>query len=121
MGTCRCQLVEPDLLACRPWRDGRMKPSHWRASWRVAAGPLLSLATAGALLSFARHGIQVPTPGAIMLATVLLSSCLGGVAAGVVSGLIGIASGYVLLTDPTLTFTPGNEFRLQLLVCSSLA
>jgi diguanylate cyclase (GGDEF)-like protein len=98
-----------------------MKPSHWgRATWRLAVGPLLSLATAVALLSFARLGIQVPTPGAIMLATILLSSCIGGALAGFVSAAIGIACGYVLLTDPTLTFTPGNEFRLQLLVFASL-
>src|SRR5262249_31396974 len=36
------------------------------------------------------------------------------------SAAIGIACGYVLLTDPALTFTPGNEFRLHLLVASSL-
>src|SRR5262249_16726187 len=51
---------------------------------------------------------------------ILLSSYLGGAAAGYLSAAIGIACGYVLLTDPALTFTPGNEFRLHLLVASSL-
>src|SRR5262245_61158732 len=98
-----------------------MKPLQWRRiTWRMAVGPLLTLAAAAALLSFARYGVQVPTPGAFMLGTILLSSYLGGAAAGYLSVLIGIGCGYVLLTDPALTFTPGNEFRLQLLVGAAL-
>src|SRR5262249_11207385 len=107
--------------ACRLGKGGRMKPLQWRpTSWRFAVGPLLTLAAAGLMLSFARYGVQVPTPGAIMLGTILLSSYFGGAAAGYLSAVIGIACGYVLLTDPALTFTPGNEFRLHLLVAAGL-
>jgi len=60
-----------------------MKPWYRRrAVWRLAFGPLLTLATAGALLLLARSGIQVPGPGAFMLGAIFVSSYIGGAAAG---------------------------------------
>jgi hypothetical protein len=47
-----------------------MKP----AICRVVVGPLLTFATAGALLLLARSGLQVPAPGAFMVGLIFLSS-----------------------------------------------
>jgi diguanylate cyclase (GGDEF)-like protein len=94
-----------------------MKPWYsCRAIWHLAIGPLLTLATAGALLWLARSGVQVPAPGAFMLATIFVSSYIGGAAAGYLSAAITVACGWMLLSEPGLLFIPAPEFRLQLLV-----
>ena len=59
--------------------------------WRVVVGPLLTFATASALLLLARSGVRVAAPGAFMLGMIFLSSYIGGAAAGYLSAVVGIA------------------------------
>src|SRR5882757_7214709 len=99
-----------------------MKPWYRRrAIWRLVAGPLLTVATAGGLLLLARSGIQVPGPGAFMLGAIFVSSYIGGAAPGFLSALIGIGCGSVLLSEPGLLFIPAPEFRLLMLGGCGLA
>jgi diguanylate cyclase (GGDEF)-like protein len=98
-----------------------MKPSYRRrALWRLAFGPLLTLATAGLLLVIARAGVQVPVPGVIMLVTVCLSAYVGGALPGYLSAAIGVNCGLAFLSAPDLLFTPDREFRQQLTVAIGL-
>jgi K+-sensing histidine kinase KdpD len=98
-----------------------MKPSYRRrALWRLAFGPLLTLATASLLLLIARAGVQVPVPGVLMLVTVCLSAYVGGVLPGYLSAAIGVSCGLALLSEPNLLFTPDREFRQQLTVAIGL-
>jgi hypothetical protein len=48
------------------------------AYWRLAIGPMLTIATASTLLLLIRSGIQVPAPGAFILAAIFVSSYIGG-------------------------------------------
>jgi diguanylate cyclase (GGDEF)-like protein len=91
-----------------------MKSLPWRREiCRLVAGPSLTLATAGVFLLLATSGIQIPAPGLLMLIMIVLSSGIGGTAAGCLSAVIGIGCCLVLLPDPELSFTPDREFRLQ--------
>jgi len=98
-----------------------MKPSHRsRALWRLAFGPMLTLATAGLLLSLARAGVPVPVPGMIMLVTVCLSAYIGGAVPGYLSSVIGVACALEFLSEPDLLFTPDVQFRQQFSVATGL-
>jgi len=69
-----------------------MNPLHRSgALWRLAFGPLLTLAAASLLLSLARAGFPVPVPGMIMLVMVCLSAFIGGAVPGYLSAAIGVA------------------------------
>jgi len=98
-----------------------MKPSYGRhALWRLAFGPLLTLATACLLLLIARAGVQVPVPGVLMLVTVCLSAYVGGALPGYLSAAIGVSCGLAFLSEPNLLFTPDREFRQQMTVAIGL-
>src|ERR1700687_3793064 len=109
------------MVSSPPSRSGRMKPWYSRrAIWRLAVGPLRTGGTAGALLLFARSGIRIPAPGAFMLGTIFVSSCIGGVVAGYLSAVVSIGCMSALLSEPALSFTPDREFRLHLIVTLGL-
>ena len=88
--------------------------------WRVAVGPMLTFATASALLLLARSGVRMAAPGAFMLGMIFLSSYIGGAAAGYLSAVVGIGCTSVLLSEPGLLFVPDPGFRLQLIAAFAL-
>jgi diguanylate cyclase (GGDEF)-like protein len=90
-----------------------MKPLDYRrAIWRLIFGPMLTIATAGALLALARAGVRIPAPGAFMLGTIFLATYFAGTAAGYLSAVIGIGCNVVLLTEPALAFMPDHDYRV---------
>jgi diguanylate cyclase (GGDEF)-like protein len=98
-----------------------MKSSYRRrALWRVAFGPLLTLASAGLLLLLARAGFQIPVPGALMLVTVCLSAYVGGAVSGYLSAAIGVGCALAFLSEPDLFFDPDRQFRQRMTVVVGL-
>jgi len=93
------------------------------AYWRLAIGPMLTIATAGTLLLLIRSGIQVPAPGAFILAAIFVSSYIGGAGVGYLSAMIGIGSSLVLLPEPEqfISFAFDRSLRLVLLAAFALA
>jgi diguanylate cyclase (GGDEF)-like protein len=90
---------------------------------RLAFGPLLMIATAGALYLLAEAGIRLPTPGSFMLVAILVASAVGGIAAGYLTAAIGIGVGLTLTLDTfDIASLPANrQLRLTLVIAAALA
>jgi diguanylate cyclase (GGDEF)-like protein len=93
------------------------------AYWRLAIGPMLTIATAGTLLLLIRSGIQVPAPGAFILAAIFLASYIGGASVGYLSAVIGIGASLVLLPEPEqfISFAFDRSLRIAFLAALALA
>ena len=93
------------------------------AYWRLAIGPMLTIATAGTLLLLIRSGIQVPAPGAFILAAIFLASYIGGAGVGYLSAVIGIGASLVLLPEPEqfISFAFDRSLRIAFLAALALA
>jgi diguanylate cyclase (GGDEF)-like protein len=124
-GPARPARIDVVISCSESWyfapREERMSPSHWSCTtWRRVAGPLLTLAMAGAFMLLARYGIRIPVPGAFMIGMIFLSAYVGGGVAGYVSAIIGIGCCLALVSDPDLSFLPDRQFRLPLIVVLGL-
>jgi PAS domain-containing protein len=91
--------------------------------WRLLLGPLVTLATAGAILFLDRYVVVVPNPGAITFIAVVFSAYVGGVGPGLVSAVISLAFAAIYFSTSGLLFEyrPDNLARLYVLVLATPA
>jgi diguanylate cyclase (GGDEF)-like protein len=91
--------------------------------WGLVAGPLLTIATANVLLLLSLYGIEVPWPGAFLLASIFVASYLGGAGAGYLSLAIALSYALVLLPEPRefAAFAQDRTARLVFLAAFGLA
>src|SRR5215831_2764744 len=89
--------------------------------WRWIVGPLVTLATVGAIMLCDRYLFAVPNPGAISFVAVVFSTYLGGFAAGLVSAAISVlyAVYYFSVPGEFLHFKQDNLARVAVLVVAT--
>jgi len=92
------------------------------AIWRWTGGPLVTFVAASVYVFAPAFRDTPPAPGALLLATVLISTLMGGTLSGLVSGVLGIACATYALSEPgtLLVMTQPNLFRLCLVAIFGL-
>src|SRR5262249_51750887 len=90
---------------------------------RLAAGPLLMIATASVIFLLAEAGIRLPTPGTFMLVVVLIASRVAGISAGYLTATVGIGLGLLLTvgTFDIASLPADRQLRLILLAAAAFA
>src|SRR5262245_57040150 len=90
---------------------------------RLAAGPLLMMATASVIFLLSEAGIRLPTPGTFMLIVVLIASGVAGIAAGYLTATVGIGLGLLLTvgTFDIASLPTDRQLRLLLVAAAAFA
>jgi PAS domain S-box-containing protein len=79
------------------------------ARWRIALGPLLTLALGIAIELLSRGRFAIPNPDVLYVVAVVSSVYLGGIASGVLSALVGLATALVAFSLPGPLFSYRGE------------
>ena len=92
------------------------------ALWRWAGGPIVTFVAASLYVFAPAFRDAPPAPGALLLATVLVSTLIGGTVSGLGSGVVGLGCVAYALSEPggLLVMTPQNLFRLCLVTIFGL-
>jgi PAS domain-containing protein len=75
--------------------------------WRAISGPVLTTATALAAFFVDRHFVAVPNPAPLFVCIVALASSLSGIASGMISAVIAVASSALFFLNHRAT--PGYD------------
>src|SRR4030081_376917 len=75
--------------------------------WRAISGPALTTATALAAFFVDRHFVAVPNPAPLFVCIVALASSLSGIASGMISAVIAVASSALFFLNHRAT--PGYD------------
>jgi diguanylate cyclase (GGDEF)-like protein len=88
------------------------------AFWRKVVGPLVTTAVAGSVWLLDGLGVTVPTPGAFVLLTVVLSTWFGGLVAGYLSAVICIAAALPIMfaSSHFLMLVPDQRLLMEIMV-----
>ncbi|MDR7392970.1 MAG: PAS domain S-box protein [Armatimonadota bacterium] len=86
-----------------------------------AAGPLLTLAAAGAVELVDRFLVHIPTPGVVVLLAAAYAAYLGGFRAGLASSLVAVLYSAWTLSEPGAVFhyAPESAVRLAVLLAAT--
>ncbi|SDT49004.1 PAS-domain containing protein [Bradyrhizobium canariense] len=92
-----------------------------RFDWRAISGPLLTTATALIVIFVDRHFFTVPNPSPLFICIVAFASSLGGLASGITSAAIAVASSALFFLNHRATpgYDSADLVRLSMLAVTA--
>jgi PAS domain-containing protein len=101
--------------------DEKRHASDMQFDWRAISGPVLTISTALIALFVDRYFIAVPNPAPLFVCIVAFAACLSGLASGLTSAVIAVASSALFFLNHRATpgYDTADLVRLSMLAMTA--